>query len=98
MPGPHTNRIDNRYRCNGCGQSWHKVRAGPVLHDDVWLSIADERDILCDDCVRSRIEQVHGRPLRFEDLRCCEFNLYGETSYFEELVSPEMLKAMKDGG
>jgi hypothetical protein len=84
-------RIDNRYRCNGCGQSWRKVRSGPMLTNDVWLAICDQdTDVLGDQCIRIRIVQVYHRPLRFEDLKPCEFNMF--CGYFDELAPPELLR------
>jgi uncharacterized protein YifN (PemK superfamily) len=40
--------------------------------------------------VRRRIERTHGRPLRFEDVLCCEFNVYQDASYFDKLAPPEL--------
>jgi hypothetical protein len=94
-------RTGNRYRCDGCGQSWRKVRAGAMLTNDVWLGICDQdADVLCDQCIRVRIVQVYHRPLRFEDLKPCEFNMF--SGYFEELAPPELLRRWlrwpNDGG
>ena len=94
-------RTGNRYRCDGCGQSWRKVHAGAMLTNDVWLAICDQdADVLCDQCIRIRIVQVYHRPLRFEDLKPCEFNIF--SGYFEELAPPELLRRWlrwpNDGG
>jgi len=94
-------RTGNRYRCDLCGQSWRKVRAGAMLTDDVWSGIcAQDTDVLCDQCIRIRIVQVYHRPLRFEDLKPCEFNMF--YGYFEELAPPELLRRWfrwpNDGG
>jgi hypothetical protein len=81
-----------RNHCDGCGQSWRKVHSGPMLTNDVWLGICDQdTDVLCDQCIRIRIVQIYHRPLRFEDLKPCEFNVF--CGYFEECAPPEMLKA-----
>lgn len=64
--------------CDGCGQPWGKVRAGPVLEDRIWLRIVcRSQDILCDGCVRRGIEQTLGRPLVLTDLKPCPFNWCG---------------------
>lgn len=77
--------------CDGCSQpfglSLGKVRAGPVLEDRIWLRIVDRpQDIMCDRCVRSRIEQALGRPLSFGDLKVCPFN--AGAGYLEEFAPP----------
>ena len=59
---------NNLYQCDGCDRSWREVRAGPVLDDGIWHRIAGQQDILCDRCVRTRIERVLGRPIEFDDL------------------------------
>ena len=94
-------RTGNRYRCDGCGQSWRKVHAGAMLTNDVWSGIcAQDTDVMCDQCIRVRIVQVYHRPLRFEDLKPCEFNVF--SGYFEELAPPELLRRWlrwpNDGG
>jgi hypothetical protein len=80
-------------RCAGCRLSFHKVKTGPMLPDEMWQSLGCKpRDILCDACVRRRIEQVYGRPLRFEDLTLCPFNVF--SGYLDELAPPELKAKM----
>jgi hypothetical protein len=43
---------------------------GPMLHDDVWLSIARDDEFLCLPCIEWRL----GRPLTESDLVDCLFN------------------------
>ena len=82
--------MDSRYQCDDCGQSWGKVHAGPMLEDEVWHRIAElPQDILCNGCVRARINQTLGRPLQFSDLLVCPFNAF--TGYLDELVPPGLL-------
>jgi len=83
-------RID-RGVCDGCGQlfglSLGRVRTGPVLEDRVWLLICDRfQDVLCDGCVRKRVEQAIGRPLSFADLKVCPIN--AGMGYLEEFAPP----------
>lgn len=39
-----------------------------MLHDNLWLSIANKRDVLCVNCIEKRL----GRKLTLDDLRPCE--------------------------
>jgi hypothetical protein len=84
---------DNLYRCDGCNRSWRKVRAGPMLDDSVWHRIARQQDILCDSCVRTRIERVLGRPMEFPDMSVCMFNVF--TGYFDEMAPPGLIDLMR---
>src|SRR5262245_46969804 len=45
--------------------------------------------------IRMRIVQVYHRPLRFEDLKPCEFNMF--SGYFEELAPPSCCGGGFDG-
>jgi hypothetical protein len=75
-------------RCDGCGSSWHISRMGPVLVDDIWLSIADKQDTLCRQCVGERMQRVHGRPVQFSDLVICAFN----GDYLDELGPDHLMR------
>jgi hypothetical protein len=54
--------------CCECDQP---LPAGPVLHDELWATIAKHPDAyLCFDCTEKRL----GRPLTQADLKICPFN------------------------
>ena len=82
-------KFDNRYRCDGCGKSWRKVSAAPVLHDHIWLQIADTHEILCVGCMfeRAAERKVY---LELSSLRPCPFNLFHwPRSYFNLFAEME---------
>jgi hypothetical protein len=84
-----TMRRDNRYRCDGCLRSWREVNGiGPMLNDDVWARICGvyPLDMLCDPCIRARIELVYQRQLRIDDLLPCRLNVFA--GYYRELAPP----------
>jgi hypothetical protein len=56
-----------RQCCDDCQQP---LPAGPVLHDELWTSIAQPDAFLCFDCIEKRL----GRPLTQVDLTVCAFN------------------------
>lgn len=64
-----------RHRCDYCDKSLRKVDMAPMLHDDVWTSIAPELATLCGPCM---FKSAHhkGIKLTLADLRPCMFNLY----------------------
>lgn len=43
-----------------------------MLKNELWLSIAQRRDILCVDCIEKRL----GRQLTFDDLKECDITRY----------------------
>jgi hypothetical protein len=88
--------MSNLYRCDGCGRPWRQVNAGPMLKDEVWCSIAGQQDILCNCCVRARIEQVLGRSMTFSDLLICPFNAF--TGYLDELAPPDLIEPNRFAG
>jgi len=45
-----------------------------MLHDGVWLQIADERELLCEPCARQRAKYHLGRDITMADLTPVEFN------------------------
>jgi hypothetical protein len=53
--------------CQDCAQP---EPDGPMLHDELWASIASECDFLCFDCIEKRL----GRSLTQADLTICPFN------------------------
>jgi hypothetical protein len=53
--------------CDGCQEP---VRGGPMLHDDLWATIAGAEVFLCFDCTEKRL----GRRLTQADLTACTFN------------------------
>jgi hypothetical protein len=56
------------WRCEDCGRG--SRNAAPMLHDDVWSTIATKYTALCFDCTETRL----GRQLKKEDLTDCIFN------------------------
>ena len=62
------------HRCDACRRSFSKVRIAPMLHDGVWLQIADEREHLCEPCARQRAKYHLGRDITMADLTPVEFN------------------------
>jgi hypothetical protein len=59
----------SRFRC--CDDCHLSVRGGPMLHDELWTTIAKEPDtFLCFDCTEKRL----GRRLTQGDLAVCLFN------------------------
>jgi hypothetical protein len=78
-------------RCDGCRRRWHKgdgeqVTSGPMLKNEIWARICADRprDILCDLCVRTRVQQVYQRQLRIDDLKPCPINVM--SGYYQELL------------
>ena len=63
-----------RYRCLDCG--WGAD--GPMLREELWLSIASKRDLLCIGCIERRL----GRRLMPSDLSRSLMN--GAALYFLE--------------
>ena len=72
---------DGRRCCDDCkraflhgrdslAQARMMVRAGPILHDELWATIAHEDAFLCFDCTERRL----GRPLTQAGLIPCSFN------------------------
>jgi hypothetical protein len=53
--------------CCECDQP---LPAGPILHDELWATIAKPQAFLCFDCIEKRL----GRPLTQADLTVCAFN------------------------
>jgi hypothetical protein len=54
----------------GCADCGHD-RPGPVLHDDVWATIAAPDVLLCFACTEKRL----GRRLLVRDLTVCPINI-----------------------
>jgi hypothetical protein len=48
----------------------HAPEAGPMLHDQLWLTIAEPEALLCFECIEARLK----RPLTQADLTPCPFN------------------------
>lgn len=66
--------LNDRYKCGDCG--WGAD--GPMLEDQVWLSIARKEEVLCIGCTEKRL----GRKLMPVDLKRCLMN--GAALYFLE--------------
>lgn len=52
-------------KCQKCSKKIYVGENMVMLKDDLWLSIANEKDILCDKC----IEELLGRKLTGYDLK-----------------------------
>jgi hypothetical protein len=57
------------FECVEC----HRVPNCPMLHDSVWLPIADKKDLLCVVCAEKRL----GRKITLADLLPCVGNDWG---------------------
>jgi hypothetical protein len=53
-----------------CCDDCHLPEGGPMLHDDLWATIAEPHNFLCFGCTEKRL----GRPLTQGDLIVCPFN------------------------
>lgn len=62
-------------KCDGCRRSWRKVRAGPMLHDEVWHRLAAEHETLCFGCILDRATK-RKVDLSIISLLPCAFNLF----------------------
>jgi hypothetical protein len=88
-------RARPRNVCDGCGLSLDErrrshVKLGPIVHDDIWRRLADEREALCFYCMGLRAVQRLRRMLTLADLRPCRWNLFGQPySWFDLFVEME---------
>ena len=74
-------------RCGDCKRSLIGLRWGPMVHSHVWRAVAcDPGRVLCDACLRQRMQRMLGRGLRFEDLTVCPFNMWD--GHHKELTAP----------
>lgn len=64
----------SRYRCTDCG--WGAD--APMIREELWLSIADKKEVLCIGCTETRL----GRRLTPSDLSRCLMN--GAALFFLE--------------
>jgi hypothetical protein len=53
-----------------CRDCRHVLPMGPMLHDELWATIAQLEEFLCLDCIEKRL----GRGLTQADLKVCPFN------------------------
>ena len=67
FPGVRRFTRDGRRCCEDCDLP---LPAGPVLHDDLWATIAKPKVFLCFGCTEKRL----GRGLTQGDLTVCSFN------------------------
>jgi hypothetical protein len=67
------------FPCDGCGKSFSQgeVHYAPMLRDDVWLKLADQREVLCVSCMLARARK-RGFKLTTANLLPCEANLWGD--------------------
>ena len=55
--------------CKDCGQQVQNI---VMIHDDLWLAIADdEKDFICFPCMNRRFLSKFRRKLRYADLKPC---------------------------
>lgn len=74
-------------KCDSCGSADEPL--APMMHDAVWLQIAKEDEILCQNCAWDRSIERRGVPIRFADLYPCLGNLRHEpNSWFDVLWEP----------
>jgi hypothetical protein len=59
-------------KCDGCDR--RNFEPAPVLHDEVWLKLADERELLCSDCMWRRQRERHV-SITINSLKPCPVNL-----------------------
>jgi hypothetical protein len=81
--------LQRLHRCDGCWRSLRRVAWAPILRPETWRKIADERDVLCGDCMfrRARDRKIE---ITFGDLWPCPFNLRPSPhSWFELFLSQE---------
>jgi len=69
FPGLRWRRFthDGHQCCDDCE---FPLPAGPMLHDELWATVAEPDAFLCLDCIEKRL----GRPLTQGDLTVCPFN------------------------
>jgi hypothetical protein len=72
------------------GRRQVKLRSAPMLHDELWRAVARDGRLLCDSCLRNRMQRVLGRSLRFEDLRNCCFNFMTGHISMPRFASPAL--------
>jgi len=66
------------YECKDCGLNFtHYDNHMVIIKDDLWFSIAEEKDILCDKCISVRLK----REIKLSDLW---LNCEGITSIINE--------------
>jgi hypothetical protein len=61
-------------KCDGCSK--HNLKPAPMLHDEVWLKLADEHETLCDKCMWRRQRERHV-SITINSLKPCPVNLAG---------------------
>jgi len=64
--------------CEDCGTEFHAFTTPPrmvMLKDNIWLSIANKPDVLCDTCIEKRL----GRSIEHSDLKPSTYG--GEIPY-----------------
>ncbi|MFZ2079707.1 MAG: hypothetical protein WAV38_24285 [Xanthobacteraceae bacterium] len=62
------------FKCDGCSR--RNFRPAPMLHDEVWLKLADEHETLCDKCMWRRQRERHV-SITINSLKPCPVNLAG---------------------
>jgi hypothetical protein len=60
------------FKCDGCGR--RDFISAPMLHDEVWLKLADKHETLCDECMWRRERKRHV-TVTLDSLKPCPINL-----------------------
>lgn len=77
--------------CQNCGTEIWSDKNMVMLRDDLWLSIAKPKDVLCDKCIQKKLE----RPLKKSDFKpgvLCNtwylqsHKIYDDTKYKDSIV------------
>src|SRR5262245_41502290 len=72
-------------KCDGCGR--RNFQPAPMLRDEVWLKLADARELLCDRCMWRRQRERHV-SITINSLEPCPVNLAGTWfDLFAQLVN-----------
>jgi hypothetical protein len=78
--------------CDGCGKRFRDPhRLAPMLKDDVWKRLADEREALCPECMFARARS-RGIKVTFSDLLPCLYNMWERRSWFDLFLGVEKQK------
>ena len=77
------------FQCDSCNRSFDDVRLAPMLHDAMWLKLADKHTVPCAECMFQRAAG-RGVALTLADLRPCTFNvLHSPHSWYDLFLSRE---------
>jgi hypothetical protein len=95
--------MERKWKCDDCHRT--DVSSAPMLHDSVWVQLADKHETLCDHCMWQRVRErkVH---LSLSSLKPCpvnpfhwprsSFNLFALMETPPTRVDPEWRGAWND--